>query len=496
MLRRLIVFMLLTCLALPVSTGRAETIDAAHLPPAALIEKYGFADGDIGFVLLDGETGQVRAEQAADSLFIPASVAKLATVFAADQILGPDYHFSTKLFRRGNDLYLQGGGDPVLTSRDLKILATQLAAARAEGGWHAFYYDGNLVPTSATINDRQPYAASYDPAVGALNVDFNRVAVIWSRTHKDAAPAFQVKTLSDGFEVPVDWLKFTAATDAPPNAPFIYDGAADAERWLYAPNLEGHGSLFLPVKEADLHTARVFRRIAAGLGIALPDPRAAAVPVDAVAIGEIDSKLLSDIVPGLLQYSNNLTAELIGVAAARKLAGRPQSLAQSSLVLTDWLKTHLPSIDWQGFFLANHSGLSTASRVTPRQIALLLTAMMRDPVLAQTLPPKSIEAPAKIGRKMAEAGKTKATKHKVFGPPIVFGKSGTMDYASGLAGTLATHDGQHLIFAIFVIDRDRRAALDASFDPRVLNPTGEMRHWTGRARALEAALLRNWAVAY
>jgi D-alanyl-D-alanine carboxypeptidase/D-alanyl-D-alanine-endopeptidase (penicillin-binding protein 4) len=71
-------------------------------------------------------------------------------------------------------------------------------------------------------------------------------------------------------------------------------------------------------------------------------------------------------------------------------------------------------------------------------------------------------------------------------------KSGTMDFASGLAGFLTGKSGKRLAFAIFVNDRKKRDALDAGFDRRILAPTPGARSWIGRARGLEHALLKIW----
>ena len=80
--------------------------------PAQLIAKLGFAPSDVGFLLVDLASGKVLEEKSADQLFMPASVAKLATAYAAEQNLGADFRFSTLLFRRGANVFLEGGGDP------------------------------------------------------------------------------------------------------------------------------------------------------------------------------------------------------------------------------------------------------------------------------------------------------------------------------------------------------------------------------------------------
>src|SRR5207249_2121715 len=69
-----------------------------------LIAARKFAAGDVGFLLIDRGTGATLAAQAADSLFVPASVSKLATAYAAISILGADHAFETLVSRRGDEL--------------------------------------------------------------------------------------------------------------------------------------------------------------------------------------------------------------------------------------------------------------------------------------------------------------------------------------------------------------------------------------------------------
>ena len=75
-------------------------------------------------------------------------------------------------------------------------------------------------------------------------------------------------------------------------------------------------------------------------------------------------------------------------------------------------------------------------------------------------------------------------------------KSGTMDYARGLAGLMTGRDGHRLAFAIMIFDAEQRRLFDASLDPRVLNPPPTARSWLKRARALDESLLLQWGQNY
>ncbi len=275
--------------------------------------------------------------------------------------------------------------------------------------------------------------------------------------------------------VPADWVRFLPAQSAlPPGANFLYAGDAKGETWLYAQDLPEtlpeEGAIFLPVKQPALNTAQVFRELAKRNGIALPEPQSGTVPPDATPVATVESPKLADVMTGLLKFSNNMTAELIGLATSRRLTGRALDPRASSAALGDWLRQHLSYVDWTGFKLVNHSGLSSESRASPRQIAAILMAMARDPVLA-----------GMPNRIMGDDPKAQAAA-----------KSGTMDFACGLAGYLTGKSGRRLAFAIFALDREKRAALDAGFDRRVLAPTPGARNWLGRARGLENTLLKGW----
>ncbi|HVY98121.1 MAG TPA: D-alanyl-D-alanine carboxypeptidase [Dongiaceae bacterium] len=465
--------LLLVLLLAPGFVGPAAA-DPSFGPDARRIVKAGFAANDIGFVVVDLDQVRPVVEWNADQLFIPASVAKLATVYAAEQILGPDFRFRTRLWRAGGTLYLQGGGDPVLTNIELRDLARMLKDVKIDGGWRALVYDASALEGAPEVDDGQPIQAVYNAGFGALDLDFNRVQVNWLRG-EDGRLGFKARMVADGLNVPADWISFLpATTEPPPGANFLYAGDRNGERWLTAPDLAEtlpeEGAIFLPVKDPALNTARVFRRMAADLGAALPAPAAGVVPADAELIGTVESPPLSEIIKGLLKFSNNVTAELIGATAMRKLAGRVLSQAESGAALTAWLKQRFPAIEWRGLALVNHSGLGNRNRASPRQIAGILTALSRDPVLAGLM-----------NRIMTDDPKAEAAA-----------KTGTMDFACGLGGLFTGKSGRRFAFAMFVYDRNRRARLDADSDRRILAPTPGAESWLGRAHALEYALLKDW----
>lgn len=462
--------------------GSASDAGASSL--VAIMAHLGFTQDEVGFILAEADTGVLLEQQAANRLFMPASVTKLPMAYAAVKILGADYRFTTRLLRRGDDIYLQGGGDPVLSANDLQTLVMQWRANRAGAKNGSFLFDDTLLPAMPEVSASQPIATPYNAGFGALNVNFNRIEIVWATAN--GAPVFQARSIADGLILPCDWITFAPSQDVlPPGAAFVPASGTALDSWQYAAGLPAHGSTFLPVRTTSLQTALVFRQLALAAGIALPPPEAQHVPSNAVEIARVESPPLPEILSGLLRYSNNMEAELIGLAASRKLTGQVLTLAQSSAALSQWLIKQSPGTDWQGFHLENHSGLSPANRVSPGQMLAVLRLIAAEPSLMSVLPPRDGD-----GDIADPPGAPKLSAR-----PIT-GKTGTMDYARGLAGFFPAHDGRKLAFAIFVFDAGRRNALDATMDRRVVDSPPAANAWTRRAKSLDDALLKTWMKKY
>ncbi len=446
------------------------------LSPPVAAQSRGLPPDHLGFIVLDAESGRVLAEQRPDTAVVPASVSKLPTAIASVSIMGGDSLFATELALSGSTLVLVGGGDPLLTPEALRPAIRRLK----EGGLRIdrFLFDVSIWPETSEIDPAQPEASGYNPGVGALALDFNRVLVDWKASGRDMT----VLAVSDALRLKADAFQLLPAPGkvAPPFR-FLAEGA---DRWLFA-NLPAQGRIWLPVKQPALNAALVFRRLAEREGVVLPMPQAGRRPPGARTLHMQPSQPLSEIVRLLLQHSNNMAAEMVGLATAAQIGGGPPaSLAESALTVDAWLRAEYPQINWTGYGRTNHSGLSPASRATPRQMAeLLRQALARTPLLVDLLPAREI-AEADEGEARPENGLS------------IRAKSGTMAYARGLTGVLWTQSGRRVVFSVFHFDPVRRAAFDATLDRRLPEMPAEARSWIRAARVVERDLLRGWAAAY
>ncbi len=466
----------------PVAAGDPPKGDAAQTG-AALIEGAKLAPDDVGYLVVDLADKRVVAEHNADRSFIPASVAKIATIAAALEILGGDHRFTTTVDAEGSivdgvltgSLILRGGGDPSLTGDDLQDLAKQLAASGIKRVDGKFLYDASATIEVPRIDPMQPEAADYNCGVSALSLNFNRVHLDWSTQNKERTAT--ASAFSRNLKLPLDSVDVTFA-DTDLSGPYVRTGPASAERWLLSPALRAKGEEWLPVANPSRVAAEAFRAIAAEAGVALPEPSPGVTPEGARPVASHDSVPLTDIARRVLRYSNNLSAELIGLAASRVVTGRKLSLADSASALAGWWRKRLPDANWTGLTLANHSGLSTKSRATPRQIV----AMLED-AAGLSGGADFHDLLHRIGWKGVKNGSAHV-------------KTGTMSYVRGLAGYIDTVAGHRLAFAIFFNDDEKRAALDAAFDPHVVAIDAHSRRWRNRAIGLERKLTTDWATRF
>jgi D-alanyl-D-alanine carboxypeptidase/D-alanyl-D-alanine-endopeptidase (penicillin-binding protein 4) len=470
-------------------------LPAAAIDIEALVESAGLGDTRVGFHVVDLETGKVLSTRNATATFIPASTAKIVTAAAALGILGIQHRFRTSLFWTGalrggvlhGDLYLKGTGDPLLFVQDLMVMLEQLRDAGLRRVRGRFFYDETALPRIPRIEPTQTLAAAYNGGVSALSLEFNRTRVFWQRTSGDIPRVI--------FS-PLDGIGRVTAAGHPAGHPHeagqpFVPAPGDGENWFLVPRhlKAGRNKTWLPLRDPGRYTAMVFRALAARVGITAPAPEAGAVPAAAIEVAAVESQPLFRTLRGALNYSNNLVNELIGLAAARKLGPTPESLAQSSARLVQWLVERTPGLDRKGLVLPNHSGLSVQARVTPQQMQAFMRQSLRvrygQSGMLSVLP---------LG------GWGGSMSGRFWDPALagrIFAKTGTMSYVSGIVGVFyGRASGRPRGFALYTMNDRKRNAYDANPDREGGAATKRSDEWTQAARDMEENLLGQWVRQY
>jgi D-alanyl-D-alanine carboxypeptidase/D-alanyl-D-alanine-endopeptidase (penicillin-binding protein 4) len=431
---------------------------AKPLPtPKRLISASGLR-GRVAYTLMDPADGRQISEDMGHAPMPPASVMKAVTALYALDRLGPAHRFRTRVLRAGDMLILAGGGDPVLSTDDLARLAKELVAT-GQTTPKRFAVWGGALPGIEEIAPEQADYLAYNPALSGMILNFNRVHLGWRRANGALQMSLEARAAAHS---PRAYSITAAATDQ--NDLFAYRDEGEREAWTVSRAAVARpGSRWLPVRKPELYAGDVFQTLCRAEGLPLPAPEIIATLPAAEEVAALASPPLSVILRDMLYFSTNLTAEVVGLHASG--ARTPSA---SALDMQAWVKSRVPG---QNFELHDHSGLSAASRITPRGMATLLAG----PGLASQLPGLLKTKPL-----AEDLGQDSGVGSRVMA------KTGTLNFVSNLAGYLQTTDGQHRAFAIFCSDPPRHAATTGQELP------AGVQSWTHRAKLLQQDLLRMW----
>ena len=479
----------------------ATAAPTAQEPPSAetISSRYGFKSQDIGYLLFDPTKGTVLETHLADTPRIPASTTKVVVGLAALYILGPEYRFTTSLFKTGEiqagtlhgDLYLRGGGDPGLSTNDLQHFVAALKDAGIQRVAGNFFFDESFLHSTNAIDAKQPAAVSYNPGLSALSLNYNRVQLHWR--HKPDGTNFRttvwspakgetlrIKAIRTGVLPRGLDRRIKFLPSAPESA-----ASADFDHWLLSRKLPAKGRETLPVRtDPGRFAASVFHALVQKKGhqptssTTCSRPQFHSACLHPPQPCHCPSCCLASYATAIISQPNSL-ARLppVGYLATQCHFGN---------LLHSWLTGTVPNCRGRigrEFKCINHSGLSSLSRHTPRQLAAILTSGWRTPKQG---PAHGLDFLSLLPvRESTQTGRT-----------TVRAKSGTMNYADGLAGYLTARSGRQLGFVILLTDFSRRAALDAAFDIRFDSAPPGAQQWTERAKNLESMLVETWRRRY
>lgn len=436
-----------------------------------LVRQAGFAPDQVAYLVADATSGRVLALARGDAPAPPASTAKLVTALAALELLGPRSRLATRLYVRGaiadgvlsGELVLEGGGDPTLDLDGLHALALALRRAGVRELRGRFLLADGLFSRRSEIAAGEPVGAAYNPGVGPLAVAFNRVRLLWRSGRPYTVPPL-----------------FEAELEAVAEPGAVVGRAERSGRTVWRLGAEARERVrALPVRDGGMQAARLLRRLAGFYGIRLPPPERGPVGAGARLIAEQRSAPVARLVRDMLWYSNNLMAEQLGLLASRRLLAHPAAdAAASAEALLAHLGARIPGLVRPGTGLVDHSGLAPGSRLSVRQLGLLLRYGWRCFDLPALLP---------------ASGWSGTLRRRLDGPQealALWAKTGSLAFVRALAGYLLDSGGRPRIVAVMVTDPLRRRAYLEAGQPPAWEE--EVRDWRRRAQALEDALIRLW----
>lgn len=415
----------------------------------------------IGIHVVGANDGQTILAYNPHQRFVPASTLKILTAAASLSILGPAHRFvtalSTDAFEKNgkaiHNLYLEAAGDPRLQLGDLAEMAASL---RQQG---ISEISGDIL-IDDTAFDAVPWghgwmwddlAEGYSAPISAINVAGNEI-VVQLNPHP-----FVGKPLRATYTPPTDYISLNNQTvTAPANTPTslrvsVNNAPPDPMGLVFGQILTLNGTMAstaprtykrYAVRDPAVWAGSLLRETLQSQGVVADGfIRRAVVPATAVRLSEHISQPLTEILSGAMKASDNHVMECLLKKIGQQTALAPGNWTNGTQAVRQFLEQTV-GLDVRGLVLADGSGSSRYSLITPEQMTQVLrwagNAFDVYPEFMATLP---------IG------GTDGTLLHRMLEPPLlqhVRAKTGTMTGTSNLAGYVQTADGDNLVFAIFM----------------------------------------------
>lgn len=442
---------------LPPSVEQALT--AAGVPPAAVSLWIGPVDAD-----------NPTAAYLADTLRNPASVMKLVTTYAALDLLGPQYTWTSAAYLdapvvegvlNGN-LILQGSGDPVLTwdkfgqwLRDMRLRG--LRQINGDLVIDRSFFAGYMTGDSNGFDDI-PWRA-YNARPDALLLNFNaltlRLASKGSQATVVSLIPFKNLTIDNQLELsqgPCGNWKGALY----PHVEFNEKGLQVRLRGRYAQECD-EKLLHLSVDDSAQFAAGIFRSLWQELGgtwigkLRVVDTPSTS-PTSLAVFAKWESPPLADILRDMNKFSNNTIARQIFLnlkALDPTPAHNAEQLIRARMASKD---LNLPSLA-----LENGSGLSRKERISAQDLAALLKSVWHDarmPDFVSTLPIAGLDGTVKKRFK----------NNSITGRAYL--KTGTLNDVKATAGYVLDASGKWQI-VVFIVNHPRAEYTEAAHDAAV-----------------------------
>jgi len=426
----------------------AQTLAATRIPAS-------------GVSALVQEVGAPRALLSVNAAVAmnPASVMKLVTTYAALELLGPAYRWKTEAYTTGpvregvldGELVLKGYGDPKL---DLEAFWILLRALRGKG---LRDIRGDLVLDRSHFERAPGDAARFDGDAfrpynvlpDALLVNFKSLRFAFMPEPERGTVAIYVEPRPPALEL-VNVLKLTEGA-CPEGSAFRELLKATFEparqRAIFAgryPVSCGEKDLNVALLEPNDHAAGMMRQLWAEMGGVWGNggtgsARDGIVPPGARLLHTMESAPLAEIVRDTNKFSNNVMARHLYLTLGAESAGAPANSEKAAAAIKAWIARK--GIAAPELVMENGSGLSRIERISAANLANLLQAAWRSPVMPEFIASLPVAAVDGTMRRRLKGEGVAGQAHI---------KTGLLTDARAMAGYVLDRGGRRHVVVMFI----------------------------------------------
>ncbi len=424
-----------------------------------VLTKYKINPEHISLQILDeaGEVFSLNADQKKN----PASLSKILTTFAVLKKLPLGHKFYTRLYSDGENLYLQGGGDPTFVSENLWYMVNEFKRSGIKTVKGNVVVDDSLFDRVRFDDSRQDRRVdrAYDSPVGAMSFNWNAVNIFVKPAKTGGKAHVTVDPEGDFFTLINNTNTVHGASKKE-----LTVNISNFDRLITVSGEVSVGdkekAIYKAVAEPDIWSATNLINFLQQRGISVEGRVVAgAVPASAELVTVFESKSLPSILADMNKFSNNFVAEML----TKNMAAQEQKSGANLKRGVELIREELVKIgiSRDEVTLVNPSGLTNENAFSAASLNKVLSHIKKDfsiyPIFLDGLPIAGIDGTLK--------NRMKGTLAEGW----IRAKTGRLDAVYSLAGYAGKRDGKVLTFSFLYNGPQDEVRVREAFDQLLIH---------------------------
>ena len=387
----------------------------------------------------------------------PASTMKLVTTYAALELLGPAYRWKTEAWLDGDNLILKGYGDPKLSYESFWMLLRNLRGRGLREIRGDVILDRSyFAPVPDVPFDNEPYRP-YNVPPDALLLNFKTLRFTFVPDQgrvrifvEPALPGLELVNslrLADGpcTEGRAFREQIGATFEPTPRPRVSFAGAYPLQC--------GEKELNVALLAPEEYLAGMIRQLWAEMGGSWKgNVRDGLVPPGARLLYTHESEPLAEAIRDINKFSNNVMARQLFLTLAAELVRTPADAEAATLAIRQWLT--LKGIRAPELVLENGSGLSRNERISAANLAAVLQAAWKSPLMPEFVSSLPVVAADGTMKKRMRGERIAGSAHI---------KTGLLNDARAMAGYVTGRSGRRHV-VVMIVNHPKAPETDAAMD--------------------------------